>query len=71
MELALQIIEIVKIYGYIGAAVSVPFLMFGIDRIDPSSHQAFGFRALLIPGIVVLWPLVLWRWLKLETQRGE
>jgi len=70
MEAALQIIEIVKIYGAIGAAVSIPFLMFGIDRIDPSSHQSYGFRALLIPGIVVIWPLVLWRWLKLELQRG-
>ncbi len=71
MELALQIIEAVKIYGYIGAAISVPFLIFGIDRIDPSAHQACGFRALLIPGIVVLWPLVLWRWFKLETEREK
>ena len=70
METALQIIETLKIYGMIGAGVAVPFLAFGIDRIDPSSHQAYGFRALLIPGIVVLWPLVLWRWLKLELQRG-
>jgi len=70
MDTALLLLEIVKVYGAIGAVVAVPFLLFGIDRIDPSSRRALAFRPLLIPGIVVLWPLVLWRWLVLERQRS-
>lgn len=55
-----------EIYGWIGAAVAVLFLFVGIDRVDPSARGSYAFRPLLIPGIVVLWPLVLFRWIRLE-----
>jgi hypothetical protein len=48
-------------YGAIGAAVAVWFLVVRLDRIDPSAHGAHAFRPLLIPGLVLLWPLVLAR----------
>ena len=70
METALLIIDIVKAYGAIGAVVAVLFLVFGIDRIDHSAHRALAFRPLLIPGLVVLWPLVLGRWFVLERRRS-
>ena len=70
METALLIIEIVKGYGAIGAVVAVLFLVFGVDRIDPSANRSLAFRPLLIPGVVVLWPLVLGRWFVLERQRS-
>ena len=46
--------------------VAVLFLFIGLDRIDPAAKDAYAFRPLLIPGIVVIWPLVLWRWWSLE-----
>ncbi len=55
-----------EIYGWIGAAVAALFLLVGIDRVDPSARSSYAFRPLLIPGIVVLWPLVLLRWIRLE-----
>lgn len=49
-------------YGLLGLLVGFGFLLFGIDRIDPAARGAYGFRPLLLPGLVLLWPLVLWRW---------
>lgn len=51
----------------IGAVIAVPFLLFGIDRIDEDAEGAYAFRPLLIPGVMLIWPLVLWRWMRLET----
>ena len=28
----------------------------------PSARGAYAFRPLLVPGLILLWPLVLWRW---------
>lgn len=70
MEAAVLIVNLVKIYASIGAIVAAVFLVFGIDRIDPAAHGAYAFRPLLIPGIVILWPFALWRWLALERHRS-
>lgn len=66
METALALVNLVKIYLSIGAVVALFFLIFGIDRIDQAARGSYAFRPLLAPGVVVLWPLVLWRWLALE-----
>ena len=52
------------IYLAIGSIVAVPFLIFGIGRIDPAAKAApLTFRALVLPGVVAMWPLMLQRWL--------
>ncbi len=66
MQFAQTMITFAWGYGAVGAAVSALFLLFGIDRIDPAAKGTYSFRPLLIPGIVVLWPFVLVRWLSLE-----
>lgn len=50
------------IYWWIGVAVAVLFLTFGIERVDPASRGAYAFRPLLLPGAALLWPVVLRRW---------
>jgi hypothetical protein len=45
-----------------GMVVALAFLSLGIDRVDPQAIGAYAFRPLLIPGLVLLWPLVVWRW---------
>ena len=55
----------------IGGVVSFLFLVLGLDRIDSSSHGSYAFRLLLIPGIILLWPIVLWRWFSLERERDR
>ncbi|MEM8813459.1 MAG: hypothetical protein AAGF59_12640 [Pseudomonadota bacterium] len=60
----------VQIYLWIGLAVAALFLGFGIDRIDSGARGAYAFRPLLIPGIMVLWPLVLAIWIS-RGRRGS
>ena len=69
MSIAAWIIFLAKVYGGIGAVVALAFVLFGIDRIDPAARGAYSFRPLVVPGAVLLWPLVLWRWLALERER--
>ena len=58
------------VYAVIGVIVAVPFLGFGIDRIDAGASGAYVVRALLFPGVVVLWPVVAIRWAVLGRRRG-
>jgi len=60
------IVQTAMWYGIAGCAVAAAFLLWGIDRIDPGASGGYAFRPLLIPGIVLLWPFVLARWIALE-----
>ncbi len=68
MDFAQAIVMFIQTWGTIGALVAVPFLTFGIDRIDEDARDAYVFRPLLIPGILLIWPLVLWRWWQIESE---
>ncbi|MEM1273657.1 MAG: hypothetical protein AAGF88_07565 [Pseudomonadota bacterium] len=68
---ATVILLIAEIWLWIGAAVAAVFLIWGIDRIDEDARGAYIFRPLLVPGILLIWPLVLWRWWLLETGRDR
>jgi hypothetical protein len=49
-------------YGAAGLGVGLAFLAQGLSRLDPLARGAYAFRPLLLPGLVLLWPLVLHRW---------
>jgi hypothetical protein len=49
-------------YGVAGLAVALVFLFRAIERATPAARGAHAFRPLLLPGLILLWPLVLWRW---------
>ena len=68
---AQSILTAVEIWFWIGLAVGALFLLFGIHRIDEDANGAVAFRPLLIVGIVLIWPLVLWRWLVLARGRDN
>ena len=65
------LITLMEIYLWIGAAVAAVFLLWGIDRIDEDARGAYIFRPLLIPGAMLIWPLVLHRWWVLESGRDQ
>lgn len=71
MSLSEFILSAVRIWLMIGSTVAVVFLMVGIDRIDEGAQGAYIFRPLLVPGILLIWPMVLWRWWILETGREK
>ncbi len=63
MSFALFIIA--SVYAASGLLFAVPFVLVGVNRIDPhAAHASWGFRLLIIPGTVAFWPLLLRRWLK-------
>jgi hypothetical protein len=48
-----------------GLVVAIPFALLGAQRIDPHAAQgSWGFRLLIVPGAMALWPLLLRRWFK-------
>jgi hypothetical protein len=61
-QLPALIVDAAALYGAAGGVVAVAFLLVGLDRVDPVARGAYAFRPLLVPGLVLLWPLVLWRW---------
>lgn len=71
MEIVTNVLTFAEWWLYIGAAVALYFLTFGIDRIDENARGAYVFRPLLIPGVLLIWPLVLWRIAALERTAPE
>ncbi len=66
MIIAEWLIWFAKGYAAAGVIVAAAFVFIGIDRIDASARNAYSFRPLIIPGLILLWPLVLARWLAVE-----
>lgn len=70
MAFAQGIVWAMELWLILGALVAAVFLTVGIDRIDEDARGAYIFRPLLIPGVLLIWPLVLWRWWRMETERA-
>lgn len=52
------------VYAGFGVLFAVAFVCLGVKRIDPAAAAPpVGFRLLLIPGSIALWPVLLRRWL--------
>ena len=54
----------VAIYDGIGLLVAILFLLFGIGRADAAAKgTGIFFKLIILPGIVLLWPIILGRWI--------
>lgn len=63
--IAETLLNAVGIYLLCGLVFAVPFVLIGVKQIDPrAAHGGWGFRVLIIPGTMFLWPLLAQRWLK-------
>jgi len=71
MDIANALVFFAELYLWAGAAVAAAFLLWGVDRFDASARGAYLFRLLVLPGVVGLWPLVLWRWAVRPAPDGE
>jgi hypothetical protein len=65
----MTLIFVITWYLFVGTAIAAVFLLFGLGQLDENAEGAWIFRPLLIPGVLLIWPLVIWRWLVLR--RGE
>jgi hypothetical protein len=60
------------LYAAVGAVFAALFLIIGLNRIDNGAKGAgLGFRLLIIPGLIALWPLMLFRWLSGGQPHGD
>lgn len=49
-------------YAVTGLAVGLAFLLFSIERFDRGAAGSYAVRPLLLPGLALLWPYVLFWW---------
>ncbi len=65
MELFIQVLVFAAtLYGIIGVIFTIIFLIFGIEESDSAAKGTSPlFKSLLIPGIIIFWPLFAIRWI--------
>lgn len=65
VPVAHYIVAAVAAYVAVGLLFAAAFVATGVGRIDPSAeHAPIGFRLLIVPGTVALWPLLAIRWIR-------
>ncbi len=63
--IAQVLLLVAAIYLLLGLVFAIPFVRLGVNKIDPhATHGSWGFRVLIIPGTMFLWPLLARRWMK-------
>ncbi|WP_276500346.1 hypothetical protein [Terrimonas pollutisoli] len=72
MTIVYIILIIVAIYLLAGLAFAIPFVIKGVTQIDESAiGSKWGFRVIIIPGVIVFWPMLLKKWMKTPAPKGE
>jgi len=67
-----MIVEVVLIMAaiYLGCGLifAIPFILKGVTVIDEEAEgSSIGFRIIIIPGVVVFWPLLLKKWVQTKS----
>ena len=58
------ILIIAVVYLLLGVLFVIPFLMKGLTKVDKGAlGSTVGFKIIIVPGVIVLWPLMLRKWL--------
>lgn len=53
------------VYVAAGLVFALAFVTVGVQRVDTAAQGApWGFRLLILPGAVALWPLLMARWVR-------
>jgi hypothetical protein len=68
-ETAEFIVGLVAGYLVAGLVFAAVFVVRGVAVIDPGAHDMpWSARLLILPGVVALWPLMLWKWISRQAQ---
>lgn len=63
--LANILVAAAAVYVALGLLFAAAFVKAGAVRLNPSAaHSTVGFRLLIVPGTVALWPLLASRWMR-------
>lgn len=64
IEMATWLVRALGVYAAFGLMFGAAFVARGIERLDPGARgSGWGFRLIVLPGVVAFWPLLLRRWL--------
>ena len=64
--------SVVGIYLGIGVLFAVLFLSLRLKKSDPDAEgSSIGFRAIVLPGIILLWPALARRWIAVVSKPLE
>ena len=65
MDIAVIGLSLLCAYLAAGLLFAIPFVLVGAGKIDlHAAHGSWGFRVLIIPGTMFLWPVLARRWMK-------
>ena len=52
-------------YAALGLVFGLAFVALGVSRVDPVARgSGLGFRVIVLPGAVALWPVLLKQWIR-------
>lgn len=73
MEQVVEIIfQVFALYFSLGFLFSIVFVIWGVWRIDPAAkNTTWSFRLIILPGVIVFWPLLALRCLRNLRQSGS
>jgi hypothetical protein len=61
---------VVALFLVCGLLISFFFLARGLSQIDEGTHgTGIGFRLVILPGIIVFWPVLLKKWLQVKKSQ--
>jgi len=66
------LLMIAAVYLVLGLLFVIPFLMKGLTKVDEGAHgSTMGFKIIIIPGVIVFWPVLLSKWMKGNMNHGD
>ena len=58
------LVTLLGVYLAVGLLFGIPFVLRGVNRIDPAARESTrSFRLIILPGVIALWPILARRWL--------
>jgi hypothetical protein len=72
MEMIVHIVLIIAaIYLISGLLFAIAFVTRGLTTVDEGAHGAgLGFRIIIIPGVIVFWPFLLYKWRSASKEKS-
>ncbi len=72
LSLARVLVSVAGAYAALGALFALPFVLRGVQRLDPQAQGgSWGFRLIILPASAALWPLLALRLLRRAGPREE
>lgn len=68
--IAAILLIVAAVYLIAGLLFAIPFVVSGVNKIDEGAHgSSIGFRIIIIPGVIVFWPVLLKKWMRYGRQK--